>query len=157
MNVPLKTVQQEYRYLHDVEARHGRTAALMEGLGLLAGAAAGTAIDPGEGTVLGADAAGWVEGHVAYKDSWARAANPNYKDPHTGQLVSFGRDIANVLGAWERVHTRRTSPGRWTPCSTSGTDPVANAGKIYGAANSHRGDRSRAAREGLHRYFDGHR
>ena len=99
LNVPLRTVQQEYRYLHDVEARHGMTAALYEGVGLLAGAAVGTVVDPGEGTIMGADAAAWIEGHLAYKDSWARAANPNYRDPHTGQLVSFGRDVANMLGA----------------------------------------------------------
>ena len=35
MNAPLKTVQQEYKYLHDVEARHGMDAAVAEGLGLV--------------------------------------------------------------------------------------------------------------------------
>ena len=98
MNVPLKTAQQEYRYLHDVEARHGRTAAIMEGLGLLAGATVGGVAAGPEGVVAGGDIAGWIEGHVAYKDSWTRAANPNYKDPHTGQLVSFGSDVSDLLG-----------------------------------------------------------
>lgn len=133
MNVPLRTVQQEYRYFHDVEALHGRTAAIEEGLGLLAGAAVGTVIEPGEGTILGADAAGWIEGHVAYKDSWARAANPNYKDPHTGQLVSFGRDAADLLGARTGgFHTAIS--GALDAMFDLGVDPAANAGKIYSSA-----------------------
>ena len=109
-NVGLSTVQQEYRYLHDVEARHGLTAAIMEGAGILAGGAAGTLLDPGEGTVLGAELAARIEGAVVYKDSWARAANPNYRDPHTHQLVSFGRDML--------------------------ADPVANVGKGLAGAHS---------------------
>ena len=135
MNAPLKTVEQEYRYLHDVEALHGRGAAVEEGLGLLAGAAIGTVADPGEGTILGADAAGWIEGHVAYKDSWARAANPEYKDPHTGQLVSFGRDVADALGA--RTGTfHGTLSGALDAMFDLGLDPVANAGKIYGSVHT---------------------
>ena len=138
MNVPLRTVQQEYRYLHDVEALHGRTAAIYEGLGLLAGAAVGTVVDPGEGTILGADAAAWVEGHVAYKDSWARAANPNYKDPHTGQLVSFGRDVSDLIGARTGGFHRALS-GALDAMFDLGMDPVANAGKAYGSAYSLKG------------------
>ena len=80
-NVGLATVQQEYRYLHDVEAQHGMGAALVEGLGIVAGGVAGTVLDPGEGTLLGAEAAARLEGAVFYKDSWAAAANPNYRDP----------------------------------------------------------------------------
>jgi hypothetical protein len=133
MNAPLRTVQQEYRYLHDVEALHGRTAAIEEGLGLIAGAAVGTAVDPGEGTILGADAAGWIEGHVAYKDSWQRAANPNYKDPHTGQLVSFGRDVADALGARTGGFHSALS-GALDAMFDLGVDPGANAGKIYSSA-----------------------
>lgn len=103
-NVGLKTVQQEYRYLHDVEARHGLGAALLEGAGILAGGVAGGVVgtlaggNTFEGAVLGAEGAARIEGAVTYKDSWAAAANPNYKDPHTGQLVSFGRDVSSFLG-----------------------------------------------------------
>ena len=100
-NVPLQTVQQEYRYLHDVEARHGRPPPSTKDSGLLAGAAAGTVVDPGEGrssapTRQRGSRASGVQGLVE------RAANPNYRDPHTGQLVSFGRDVADVLGAPDR-------------------------------------------------------
>ena len=46
-NKPLATVQHEYRYLHDVEASHGRMAAVEEGLGLAAGAIVGGVITGG--------------------------------------------------------------------------------------------------------------
>ena len=94
-NVGLATVQQEYRYLHDVEARHGLTAAMLEGAGIVAGATAGGLVAGPDGVLLGAEGAARIEGALVYKDSWARAANPNYRDPHTGQLVSFGRDVTN--------------------------------------------------------------
>src|ERR1700733_5533710 len=138
MNVGLNTVEQEYRYLHDVEALHGRTAAIEEGLGLLVGAAAGTLADPGEGTVLGADAAGWIEGHLAYKNSWQRAANPNYRDPHTGQLVSFGRDFAGLIGARTGGFHTAVS-GALDAMFDLGADPVANVGKAYGSLYSQTG------------------
>ena len=41
MNKPMQFVQHEYRYLHDVEARHGQLAAVLEGLGIAAGAGLG--------------------------------------------------------------------------------------------------------------------
>jgi hypothetical protein len=138
MNAPLRTVQQEYRYLHDVEARHGMGAAVTEGLGLLAGAAAGTVADPGEGTILGTEAAAWLEGHVQYQDSWQRAANPNYKDPHTGQLVSFGRDVSDFVGARTGSFHNDLS-GALDAMFDLGLDPVANAGKIYGSVYSQGG------------------
>ena len=49
-NVGLETVQQEYRYLHDVEARHGIGDGHGRGAGIIAGAAAGTVLEPGKGT-----------------------------------------------------------------------------------------------------------
>lgn len=140
MNVPLRTVQQEYRYLHDVEARHGATAAVEEGLGILAGAAAGTVAEPGEGTILGAEAAAWLEGHASYKDSWQRAANPNYRDPHTGQLVSFGRDVADALGARTGSFHSGLS-GALDAMFDLGLDPMANTGKAYGDVYSQEGAR----------------
>lgn len=153
LNAPLETVQHTYRYLHDVEARHGATAAILEGLGIATGVAVGSLLtgglgdlalgagvaaegaadvgtgealtEAGEdaasavsrsggplskvikfstkvvnpttgGAVLGGEAAGFGEGSQVYKDSWSRTANGSvYRDPHTGQLVSFGRDIAS--------------------------------------------------------------
>ena len=105
-NGPLSYVQHEYRYLHDVEARHGMQAAILEGAGLAAGAAVGTVLDPGEGTVLGAETAGALEGHFTYQDSWSRTADGSkYRDPHTGQLVSIGRDISSHIAPTGGAHT----------------------------------------------------
>ena len=63
-NVPVALIQHEYRYLHDVEARHGRLSAILEGAVLMAGMAAGTVLTGGLGGLavealgLGAEAAG---------------------------------------------------------------------------------------------------
>lgn len=99
LNAPMRVVQHEYRYLHDVEARHGITAALLEGLGIAAGAAAGFV---GTGSVygaeLGAEGATGLESQMFYKDSWDRTGQPSYADPNTHQQVSFGRDIVSELG-----------------------------------------------------------
>lgn len=98
LNKPLQIVQHEYRYLHDVEARHGMGAATLEGLGIAAGAAVGFAGGGGYGAVLGAEAATGVEGQLFYKDSWQRTTNGNtYTDPNTGQPVSLGRDVVSEL------------------------------------------------------------
>jgi hypothetical protein len=153
LNLPMEQAQHTYRYLHDVEARHGKFAAIMEGLGIGAGIAAGSVLTGGlgdallgvggaaeldEGAGVGEEAlsalkeagvsksggalskgfglatkvlnpvkgeevtgglvAGDIEGSTSYKDSWQRTANGNtYRDPHTGQMVSFGRDIAGGL------------------------------------------------------------
>src|ERR1035437_6142872 len=98
LNAPLAQVQHEYRYLHDVEAKHGMNAAVLEGIGLAAGAA-------GE---LGAEAAGGIEGQLFYKDSWQRTASNSYVDPNNHQQVSMGRDIANFLD----LGTKGTVPYR---------------------------------------------
>lgn len=133
-NAGLATVQQEYRYLHDVEARHGLSAAMGEGLGILVGAAGGTLLDPGEGTVIGAELAARIEGATLYKDSWARAANPNYRDPHTGQLVSFGRDVASAVGLQGGEKT--VLSGALDGLGDLVADPVALAGKAVTGAHS---------------------
>ena len=137
-NVGLKTVQQEYRYLHDVEARHGIGAALLEGVGIVAGGVAGGIAgtfaggNTFEGAVLGSEGYARIEGAMVYKDARARAANPNYKDPHTGQLVSFGRDLTSWLGvgggAGKVTLGRPRRPGG--PHRRPG---VAIAGKAVGA------------------------
>ena len=100
LNKPMQFVQHEYRYLHDVEARHGYGAALLEGLALAGGAVAGgLATASPFGAVLGAETAAGLMGQVAYKDSWERTSDGNtYVDPHTHQPVSLGRDIADVIG-----------------------------------------------------------
>lgn len=105
-SMPLGLVQHEYRYFHDIEARHGALAAVLSSLGMTAGAVVGGAIGTlagpagtAFGASLGATLAGKVTGNLAYKDSWDRTTNGDqYRDPHTGQAVSLGRDIGHVLG-----------------------------------------------------------
>lgn len=98
MNKYMQYVQHEYRYLHDVEARHGKGAALLEGIGIAAGAAGGFALGGGYGAVLGSEAATAVEGQLFYKDSWERTTNgQTYVDPNTNQPVSLGRDVVSEL------------------------------------------------------------
>jgi hypothetical protein len=98
MNKPMQIVQHEYRYLHDVEATHGMTAALLEGLGIAGGAVAG-AMTTGSfyGADLGAEAATGIESQLFYKDSWDRTAKASYADPNTHQQVSIGRDLTSEL------------------------------------------------------------
>ena len=47
--------------------------------------------------VIPAQAAGYAESHVAYRDSWNRTANPQYKNKQ-GMLVNPGNVIAGLLG-----------------------------------------------------------
>ena len=133
-NDGLSTVQHEYRYLHDVEARHGSIAAVMEGAGMLAGGIAGGVVAGPEGIALGAEAAGYLEGQVTYKDSYQRTLNPNYRDPHTGQLVSFGRDVASTLGL--QGGTKTAVSGALDGLADMFADPLGNVGKGLGAAHS---------------------
>src|ERR1035437_608850 len=109
LNAPLAQVQHEYRYLHDVEAKHGMNAAVLEGIGLAAGAAAGLGANGFlHGAEVGAEAAGGIEGQLFYKDSWQRTASNSYVDPNNHQQVSMGRDIANFLD----LGTKGTVPYR---------------------------------------------
>ena len=99
LNKPMKIVQHEYRYLHDVEATHGPVAAVLEGLGIAAGGVAGGLLTGNPyGAVLGAEAATGAESQMFYKDSWDRTGNPSYVDPNTHNQVSIGRDIMSELG-----------------------------------------------------------
>lgn len=133
-NAPLRFVQHEYRYLHDVEARHGIGAAFGEGIGIALGAAAGGLVAGPEGIMLGAEGATALEGQFAYRDSWAKTASANYRDPNTGKLISFGRDIASVLGLHGEGFTDMS--GVIDAIGDYTADPLALAGKVKGAANS---------------------
>jgi hypothetical protein len=110
LNKPLQIVQHEYRYLHDVEARHGLGAAVLEGIGIAGGAAAGLVAGGGYGAVLGSEAAAGVEGQLFYKDSWDRTTDgKTYVDPNTHQPVSFGRDVVSELGHVDPMFDRGTT------------------------------------------------
>lgn len=92
----LREVQHDYRYLHDVESRHGKFPAFLESLGIGLGAVAGTIIDQ---PVAGGAAVGWVQAHAFYRDSYDRTEHgDSYLDPSTHKTVSFGRDIGHILG-----------------------------------------------------------
>ena len=156
-NAPLNYVQHEYRYLHDVVARHGALAGALEGLGIAAGAIAlgvatggigdvalggalGGALGAGSGAVLGGEAAAGIEGKVAYKDSWARTTNgATYRDPNTGQPVSFGRDVAGVVGLRPGTGSYRFVSGVGDALGDLSLDPLGHVGRIIGAARSAEG------------------
>src|SRR5581483_6850422 len=87
--LPLQEVAHQYRYLRDVQSRHGTAAFLMEALGTAAGGAAGGFAGsqvgaPVQGATLGAELATGVLGRLTYTDSWDRTANQSYRDPRTG-------------------------------------------------------------------------
>jgi hypothetical protein len=130
-NLPLKDVQHEYRYLHDVEARHGFTAAVAEGLAISAGVIGGSVLFGPDGAILGGEGAAQILGGVMYHDSWVRTANGNtYRDPNTNTPVSFGRDIATVLQARRGSGVYGTLSGVIDGIGDLITDPLALAGKI---------------------------
>lgn len=99
LNTPLSIAEHEYRYLHDVEARHGTLPALLEGLGIAAGAGAGFLGGGIYGAGLGAETAAGLEGQVFYRDSWSRTASASYTDPHTHLHVSPGTDLLSFVGS----------------------------------------------------------
>ncbi len=148
LNKPLQLIQHEYRYLHDIEARHGPLAALEAGVFITAGAVGGTLIAGPAGTALGAEAGALVSGQGFYNDSWDRTTNGNtYRDPHTGNVVSFGRDMATLVdpALQHRIETDKAFRESGQYGQLSGildgigdvmTDPVGLGGKIVGAARS---------------------
>lgn len=145
LNKPLNIVQHEYRYLHDVEARHGMTAALTEGL-LIAGAGvAGTVAGGGNLGVglLAAEGATATLGQITYHDSWERTTDGNkYRDPNTGNVVSFGRDVTSVLDpsletkANDKSEDYGTLAGVLDGLGDILTDPVGLGGKVVAEARS---------------------
>ena len=142
-NAPLNFVQREYRYLHDVEARHGMLAAIGEGAAIIgvgaAGAIAGGGINLETG-MLAAEGATAVLGQVAYHDSWNRVGDPNYVDPNTHQKVSFGRDIAGGLfGLKAGSGAYGTFSGLFDALGDLTADPLANAGRGYAKLYSDQG------------------
>lgn len=100
-NQPLEQVKHQYRYLRDVQARHGFGEMLLNAIPMTAGGAIGGLLGGGYGIGIGVAAAGQIQEWVGggYKDSWERTSGPDYKDPHGGSAVSPGRDAARFLGA----------------------------------------------------------
>lgn len=98
LNKPLQEMQHDYRYLRDVYATHGWMAGLTETSAVIGAGVAGTILSGGNPIVgaLAAEATITTLAHSVYKDSYARAGNPDYM--LNGHLVSPGRDLADVFG-----------------------------------------------------------
>lgn len=97
LNKPLQEVQQDYKFIHSVWAKHGAFEGMLTALGVAGGATLGALVAGPEGALAGADLAGEGERKIAsmfgntWRDSLTDATNPNYQ-------VSFGRDVAQGLG-----------------------------------------------------------
>lgn len=139
---PLREVQHQYRYLHDVGVRHGPMAAFLEGLAITGAGVAGTVLSGGQLSVgvLAAETAGGALSHVMYKDSYdATEHGEAYLDPHTHGKVSVGRDIGHLLGLKEG-----STPFTFLSGTTDGiadlfADPLAKAGKLVHEARTAQG------------------
>jgi len=100
-NAPLDQIKQQYRYLRDVQARHGYGAMLLDAIPMAAGGAAGFLAAGPWGIAAGTEVAGWAQERFSpsHRDSWERTASPDYVDPYGGQAISLGRDVARGLNA----------------------------------------------------------
>lgn len=147
LNKPLQFVQHEYRYLHDVEARHGLLAGLGETALVVGGAALAAIAAPETGGtslalfagVLGGEGTAAALGQVSHHDSWERTTNgATYVDPNTHQPVSIGRDFASLIGQKPGSGTYKFISGLTDGLSDLGLDPLAKAGEISGAVRAGR-------------------
>lgn len=164
LSMGLREWQHQYRYYHDVTARHGYLAGLSSQVGFMAGGVGGAALglatgNPLEGAVLGAEGVGGIEDRVLFRDSWTRTQDGyHYRDPNTGQLVSLGRDIASGIGLKPGTGYYSDVSGAMDALSTMLMDPVANAGKAAGRLRSERlypnTDNMRRALENPEQYRD---
>lgn len=137
---PLREVQHEYRYLRDVWETKGSIPATLEALGIGLGAAAGAYFGGPSGAVLGGEAVGAIEDHLFYKDSYQRTTNGEaYRDPHTGQQVSIGRDIGHLLGLKPGSHPYTIVSGAADTLTDLALDPLAQGGKLFEAVRSEKG------------------
>lgn len=145
-NMPLEQVKQQYRYLRDVQARHGFGAMLMDAIPMTAGAVGGGMLLGPGGIALGLAAAGKLHEEleipgITHRDSWDRTAGPDYVDPHGGESVSPGRDAArflNFLGKHIGVHVEQQKgfdlydavSGLGDGIFSVVADPLAGAGMV---------------------------
>lgn len=143
---PLQMVQHDYRYLRDVQARHGTLAFLAEALPMVAGGVVGGVGgafvgSPAAGATLGAEAAGQITGRSTFQDSWDRTKDEHYRDPHGGQPVNFGEDAARLV---DRILPGHNSVRRGTApysviadatgvISTFALDPIGRVAKGLGS------------------------
>ena len=141
LSKPLQEVQRDYKYIHSVYTRHGIFEGLMATAAVAGGAALGTLVMPGEGTIAGGELAATLErdlfGHKFRPDSYKDSNDPNYK-------VSMGRDFSNLVGQVPGLSTfKNTNKGLGKVLSGTGDmafdfagDPLVLAAKARTAVKS---------------------
>lgn len=141
-NAGLQEVQHQYRYLHDVEARHGVLALMAAGSADVLGGVAGAFAGGYPGAVEGAELLGGITARNLFSDSWRRTEKgaryrPDY-NRETGQYtgkkgtVSFGRDVTSAMG----FGRSGALSGMIDATFDLGLDPVAVAGSQLAAARA---------------------
>lgn len=139
---PLREVQHQFRYLHDVEARHGPVPALLEALGIAAGAGVvGYLSGSADAAKLAGEGVAEAEGHLFYKDSYARTSSgANYQGAFNRQSgeysgpagqVSVGRDITGAVGLKPGSKPATFISGAADALADLTFDPVAAAGGLH--------------------------
>lgn len=136
---PLREIQHQYRYLHDVEARHGPLAALLQGLPMAVGGVVGGMVGGAQGVALGAELVGGIEARLTHQDSWDRTTDGEaYLDP-SGHKVSIGRDLAGIINLKEGSKPFTWVSGAGDMMADFSLDPLAKVGKLAGEARSAEG------------------
>lgn len=144
---PLREVQHQYRYIHDVWERHGAIDGLLELLpaaGIATVAAATDIFTAGLASpvsTLAAEAATGALARVAHPDSWQRTENGEAYLDAKGHHVSWGRDLAGLAqhvpgigGGKGEAHG--FLPGVLDAIGDLSLDPLAVAGRVRGEALS---------------------
>lgn len=139
---PLREVQHQYRYLHDVGVRHGPLNALLEGLAIGTAGAAGFVLggfNPITG-VLAGEAAGGILGRVAFRDSFDRTEKgEEYLDPTSHDKVSVGRDIGHLFGLKQGSKPFTFLSGALDGVADLSLDPLVKVGKLAAEAKTAQG------------------
>jgi hypothetical protein len=149
LGAPLREVQHQYRYFHDVEARHGPIAALVETIPVATAAGVGGYFGGQEGGIAAAELAAGAEGRIVYRDSWKRTTvGADYQGRYnreTGEYegpagtVSPGRDISDALGLKPGSKPFTFSSAALDGLADLVADPLAVGGKFYAGARSAQG------------------
>jgi len=143
---PLREVQHQYRYFHDVWDRHGPIDALLElipAAGIMGVAAATDVLTLGLAspvTTLAAEAATGLEARLLHPDSWKRTTDGEAYLDRSGRHVSIGRDIGKAFNHVPGLGSQVTDSGEgWLSGAMDAiadlaADPLAVAGRLRGGA-----------------------
>jgi chemotaxis protein histidine kinase CheA len=138
LGAPLREVQHQYRYFHDVWQQHGALDAILEAAPVALAAVGGGFLGGTEGAALAAETAAGIEGRLVHPDSWKRVENGEKYLDSRGQQVSLGRDITSLLGLKGHFGGGITS-GLIDGIADLTADPLALAGKARAGAMSAEG------------------